>query len=346
MNKILVTGGSGYFGSILAQRLWEKGFQVSVFDLEDAPDRDSALAFYQGDIGDSEAVKKACQGKDCVYHCVALVPVAREVKKFWSVNYDGTKNLLQACLESKVRKVIHLSSSAVFGVPGKNPVDDSAKPVPGEEYGRAKFGAEELCHEYAGKGLDVSIIRPRTIIGHGRLGIMQILFEWVRQGRNLPVLGKGDNLYQFVHADDLADACLKAAQQKNPAVYNIGAEKFGSMRETLEGLIAYAGAKSKVVSLPVKPAVALMKLTSKLHLSPLGPYHILMYGQTMYFDLARAKTELNWSPGFSNIEMFCESYDWYLKNRDRILKTKSSSYHRAPVRMGILKLVSWGLQIL
>jgi nucleoside-diphosphate-sugar epimerase len=182
-------------------------------------------------------------------------------------------------------------------------------------------------------------------MGHGRLGIMQILFEWVRQGRNIPVLGKGDNRYQFVHADDLADACLKAAAKKGPATYNIGAEKFCSMRKTLEGLIKHAGTKSKVVSLPMGLTVAAMKITSALGISPLAPYHSLMYGRDMYFELTRAKRELQWSPRYGNIEMFCESYDWYLKNRERVLNTQGPSLHRSPVNQGILRLASLLLQI-
>ncbi len=105
--------------------------------------------------------------------------------------------------------------------------------------------AEELCREYAKKSLDVTIVRPRTM-GHGRLGIMQILFEWIRQGKNISVLGRGDNLYQFVHADDLADACIKAAARPGATTYNVGADRFGTMRETLEGLLAHAGTGSRV----------------------------------------------------------------------------------------------------
>jgi len=341
MTNVLVTGGSGYFGSVLVLRLREQGAKVSVFDLEDAEDRPRDVTFVRGDICDEKAVSSACKGMDLVYHCVAMVPLAKDAEKFWSVNREGTKNLLKACLEAGLPKVVHISSSAVFGVPEKNPVDDTVKPRPQEDYGKAKLAAEDLCLEYAGKGLDVTIIRPRTIMGPGRLGIMQIIFEWVRQGRNIPVLGKGDNLYQFIHADDLASACIKAAAQKGSQVYNIGAEKFRTMRETLEGLIAHAKTKSRVVSLPVRPATAVMKLTSRLGLSPLGPYHYLMYARSMYFDLTRAKKELEWSPKYGNVDMFCQSYDWYLENRERVLKIQGASHHRRPARQGILAVGSW-----
>src|SRR6185369_4256835 len=175
---------------------------------------------------------------------------------------QGTRNLLKSALAAKVRKVIYVSSSAIFGAPEKNPVNEDTPPNPGEAYGRAKLEAEGLCAEFIRQGLDVSIIRPRTIMGHGRLGIFQILFEWLRQGYNVPVMGSGDNLYQFVHADDLADACLLAAGRPGSTIYNCGTPRFGSMRQVLENLCAYAQTSSRVKSVPMTPAVWAMNLTS------------------------------------------------------------------------------------
>ncbi|MCH8332459.1 NAD-dependent epimerase/dehydratase family protein [Candidatus Sumerlaeota bacterium] len=336
----LVTGGSGYFGCLLVEQLRSRGCAVRVFDRADAHDRPRDVDFVQGDIRDERSIRQACEGVDVVYHNVALVPLAKDREAFWSVNRDGTRNLLRASREAKVAKVIHTSSSAVFGIPKSNPVDESVDPAPMEDYGKAKLAAEEHCRAFAKEGLDVTIVRPRTIMGHGRLGVMQIIFEWTRQGRNLPVLGRGDNVYQFVHAEDLADACIKAAARSGPSVLNIGAENYCSMRETLEGLVKHAGTGSKVVSLPMGPTVALMKLTSALGLSPLGPYHALMYGRSLYFDITKAKEELDWQPKYGNVEMFCQSYDWYIEHRSEVFMGREASHHRSAVRQGILRLGS------
>ncbi len=347
MNPIhLVAGGSGYFGAVLVDHLVRAGRTVRVFDLIDAPDRPPQAEFIRGDIRDPQALRQAVAGAAAVFNCVAMVPLARDVKAFWSVNRDGAGHLLQACLEQKVEKVVHLSSSAVFGVPARNPVDDSVEPTPREEYGRAKLAAEALCRDYAGRGLDVTVIRPRTIMGPGRLGIMQIIFEWVRQGSNLPVLGRGDNLYQFVHADDLAGACLKAAAKKGPAVFNVGAADFRSMRETLQGLIDHGGTASRIVSLPRVPATIAMMAAGGLGLMPLGPYHHLMYGRSMYFDLTRVRAELDWEPRHGNVAMFRQSYDWWIQNRDRVLASSGASHHRSPVDQGVLKWVSRALNLI
>ena len=132
------------------------------------------------------------------------------------MNVVGTANLLLAARDAGVGKVVHTSSSAVFGIPETNPVTETTPCRPLEAYGRAKLEAELLCHEAVENGLDVTIIRPRTILGHGRLGIMAVLFEFVADGAPVFVLGTGDNRYQLVHASDLADACLRAAAARAP----------------------------------------------------------------------------------------------------------------------------------
>jgi nucleoside-diphosphate-sugar epimerase len=323
----------------LRDRLREKGRAVRVFDLVDAEDRVKDVAFVPGDIRDTASVVAAARDCDTIYHCVAQVPLAKDKELFHSVNVRGTENLLRAALQATVRKIIYVSSSAVFGAPKSNPVSEQTPPSPGEAYGRAKLEGENLCRDYAQRGLDVTIVRPRTIMGHGRLGIFQILFEWIREGYNVPVLGRGDNLYQFVHADDLAEACILAADRTGATTYNCGAAKFGTMREALEHLCAHARTHSRVRSVPMSPAVALMRLTSALGLSPLGAYHALMYGRSLYFDISKTQRELNWQPRFSTDEMFAHSYDWYLANRERVLRAHHATHHRSPVKQGILSLV-------
>lgn len=335
----LVTGGSGYFGHLLVEKLRAAGERVGVFDLLDSTERSPEVELHQGDIRDLAAIRAACEGVEVIYHNIAQVPLAKDRKLFWAVNRDGTSNLLKAARMAGVRKVVYTSSSAVFGVPEHNPVLPDTAPTPMEAYGRAKYEGERLCLEAAEQGLEVAVIRPRTILGHGRLGIFQILFEWIREGRNVPVLGSGDNRYQFVHADDLADACILAGRQPGTAIYNCGAERFGTMREALENLCRHAGTGSGVRGVPMGLAVAGMRLTSTLGLSPLGPYHALMYGRSLYFDISAAKDDLGWQPRWSTDEMLADSYDWYLAHRDDVLRSGGGSHHRSAVRQGVLGLV-------
>jgi nucleoside-diphosphate-sugar epimerase len=341
MAHALVTGGSGYFGCLLIAQLRARGYDVSVFDLVDVPDRPKDVRFHRGDIRDAAAIARACAGIDVIHHNVAQVPLAKDKALFWSVNVDGTRNLLEAAERHRVKKTILVSSSAVFGVPDRNPVDETVAPRPREAYGVAKLEAERVAAGFVARGLDVTVVRPRTILGHGRLGIFQILFEWVYQGRPVYVLGRGDNRYQFVHADDLADACIRAGERAGPATFNIGAERFGTMREALEALVRHAGTGSRVRSLPMGPAVRLMAWTSALGLSPLGPYHALMYGREMFFDIRPAREALAWTPSKSNQEMFIESYQDYVEHRDEVLTRRDASHHRSPVKKGILKMLDY-----
>ncbi|MBX3125841.1 MAG: NAD-dependent epimerase/dehydratase family protein [Polyangiaceae bacterium] len=337
----LVTGGSGFFGEVLVQHLLGRGDRVRILDLVENADRPAQTELVLGDIRDRAVIERALAGVEVVHHNVAQVPLAKDREQFWSVNVEGTRLLLEACAAAKVRKVVLVSSSAIYGVPDANPVTLETPPRPREAYGHAKLEGERLAARFIDAGLSVSIVRPRTILGHGRLGIFQILFEWVRRGSPVFTLGPGNNRYQFVHADDLARVCAAADRRSESEVYLAGTDRFGTMRELLEGLVRHAGSSSPVIALPLRATQLGMKVTSKLGLSPLGDYHTLMYGREMFFDLSAIKDHLGITPAYSNAEMIAESYDYYLAHRDEILSRRGASHHRSPVRLGILKALEY-----
>ena len=341
MNHVLVTGGSGYFGLILVEKLLQRGCKVSVLDIQRAQDMPEEVDFHLGDVRHLAALEAPFEGVDTVFHCVAQVPLVRDKELFESVNREGTRNVLEQSLKAGCSKVLYISSSAVFGIPRSNPVTEKTPPTPMEAYGKAKYEAELLCQDYQKQGLDVSIIRPRTIVGHGRLGIFQILFDWIKHGYNVPVFGRGDNLYQFVHADDLAEACLAAAARPGAETYNIGAADFDTMRNSLQALCDYAGTGSRVRGVPQGPTEFLMKLAIRLRLVPLASYHSLMYGRSLYFDISKAQQDLNWKPAYSNSEMLIESYCNYLTAPPT--SDGTASVHRSRVKHGLLWLIKFFL---
>ncbi len=344
MSTLLITGGAGYFGTVLTEQAVARGYRVRILDVNRPAEAAAGVEVVVGDVRDRSALRGACEGVDAVLHNVAQVPLAKDRALFRSVNVVGTANVLLAAREAGVAKVVHTSSSAVYGIPDSNPVDEDTPPRPLEAYGRAKLEAEALCREATGSGLDVTIIRPRTILGHGRLGIMAVLFELVAAGAPVYVLGRGDNRYQFVHAADLADACLRAAERPGPAAYNVGATEFGTMRETLEALVRHAGTGSRVRGLPARPAQLAMRAVAGIGAAPFAPYHWLLYGESLWFDTTRARSELGWEPAHSNADMVIESYEWFLAHRDRLgvpaeAGGPAGSHHQSPVRLGVLRLL-------
>jgi nucleoside-diphosphate-sugar epimerase len=340
----LVTGGSGYFGSLLVERLVARGDTVRVLDIADASDLPDGVAFVKGDIRDPGTVNGAVAGCDVIYHNVAQVPLAKDPVLLRTVNVDGTRVLLDAAKQAGVGKVVHTSSSAVFGVPDSNPVLPTTVPNPQEAYGEAKLAAEWACLDACREGLDVTIVRPRTILGHGRLGIFGILFDWIADGADPIVLGSGANRYQFVHAEDLADACIAAAGVSGPGVFNIGTDRFGTMYEALDHLCAYAATGSVVRSLPARPTALAMRASAALHITPFAPYHWLMYANSMWFDIDHARRQLGWNPTWSTDDMFRQSYDWYVAHRDET--TDGASEHRRSTRQGALAVLKHATRLL
>ncbi len=340
--NVLVTGGSGYFGSILINKLISKDYNVFSIDINRPSDL-SNFNFSNVDITDYKKLSLFFNNNhfEYIFHNVAQVPLAKSKKLFQNVNINGTKNICKLAKINKIKHIIYTSSSAVYGVPSKNPVDESTVPIPSEEYGKAKLEGEKICQTFATDLMKITIIRPRTILGHGRLGIFSILFDWIENNKKIPLLNNGSNLYQFVHAEDLADACiLSLNQKKQKDIFNIGSDDLFTMREILEILVNEVNSKTKFYSLPLFPTENILNFLSSIKLIPLSKYHTLMYGRSLYFDITKAKKYLNFSPKYSTKEMFIESYKNYIDNKNN-LKKINLSHHQKKTPQLLLKIIKF-----
>jgi nucleoside-diphosphate-sugar epimerase len=274
-----------------------------------------------------------------VHHNVALVPLTKSGKVFWEVNVIGSRIAAEEALKAGVGVFVHMSSSSLYGAPPPGPITLQTPPHPIEIYGRAKLAGEQAVQEvFRKESTPLIVIRPRTILGEGRLGIFQILFEWISQNRNVYVIGDGNIQFQFVHAHDLMDAYMLALDLGRPGAYNVGAERYGTLRQGLENLIQYAGSSSKVKGLPEWLSIQSLRLLDLAGLSPLAPWHYLTYHKAFHFDV-QPLLDLGWKPKYSNDEMFRESYDWFRNNYDRLTAEKAGSPHRRPVQEKILKII-------
>jgi len=335
----LVTGGSGFLGNLIARRLLDRGEEVRVLDLWRDASAPAEIDYVECDIRDRDGVGRAMRGVDVVHHNVALVPLTKSGTKFWDVNVEGSRIAAEAAVAAGVRAFVHMSSSAVYGLPAECPITAGTGPGPVEIYGRAKLAGERAVSAVCEAGdLPLVVIRPRTLLGEGRLGIFQILFEWIEAGRNVYVIGSGDVPFQFLHAHDLMDFYLLAIDDGRPGVYNVGTDRYGTLRAGLETLIRHAGTSSAVKSLPERPTIATLRVLDALRLSPLAPWHYLTYHKAFAFDV-QPLVAMGWRPRYSNDEMLRESYEWFLAHRDVGLTDGASSPHRTPVRQGLLWLL-------
>jgi UDP-glucose 4-epimerase len=343
MKKILITGGSGFFGGILKRRFLSEGHSCHNIDLVADPDTHVNLGNTQGDIRDVGLVRTIFeQGKfDAVFHCAAqLAHDTIDETMLWTSNVDGTRNIVEACREFGVPKLVNISTNCLWASNLGHEVVEGEPPNPVELYGKSKLAAEELLKEYE-RDLQVVIIRCPTIIDSGRLGLLAILFEFIQDGRKVWVVGDGSNRYQFIYAQDLATACVQMLDYSASDLFHIGSEHVVSLGQVYQSVIDAAGTKARVAQLPKGPTIAAMKLAHKLGVSPLGPYHYRMIAEDFIFSTRHIREKLGWVPTFTNEQMMIEAYNYYAAQRAEIHARKDVSAHSKAAPMGIIRLLKW-----
>ena len=299
---------------------------------------------FRGDIRDEAAARELVDGARILVHAAAALPIRGSRAEIESVNVDGTLTLLSAAAQAGVRRVVFVSSTAVYGVPDKHPIEED-DPLEGVgHYGESKIAAEDAVRAFMRRGLDCVILRPKTFIGPERLGVFEILFDWVREGRRIYTLGDGSNRYQLLAVEDLVDAIVLAASKRTAAwqTLNVGAKEFGTVREDLQALIDHAGSDSRLTPIPVRPAEIALRALELARVSPLVEWHYKTAHRDSFVDISRAESVLGWTPKLSNAEALIRTYDWYLANRDQVARAAGVT-HRVPWNqqaLGLLKKVS------
>jgi nucleoside-diphosphate-sugar epimerase len=337
-----LSGGAGFLGLHLSRRLLADGHEVRSLDvvpLDDA-ELERSVQELRGDIRDYGQVQQLVEGADVVVHGAAALPIQASRDSIRSVNVAGTENVLRAAREAEVQRVVFISSTAVYGVPEKHPIEEDDPLVGVGWYGESKIDAEALCRVAA---VETTIVRPKTFIGPERLGVFEILFDWIREGRRIYILGKGHNRYQLLAVEDLVDAIVRAATAPVAAgeTFNVGATEFDTVRSDLQALIDHAGSTSRLTPVPVKPAELALRALELLKLSPLAEWHYKTAHKDSFVDVSKAQRLLDWQPRLSNRDALIETYDWYLANRGRV--GAAGVTHRVPWNqqaLGLLKRLS------
>ena len=335
----LVTGGSGFVGKALVSLLLENNWKVSILDSRE-PGYKGDFNFVKGDIRNYKDCITATKFVDCVFHVAAVVPLGKNSQEIYDVNVKGTDNLLKSSEINKVKKFIFVSSSAVYGIPNSLPVNLETKMKPIEPYGKSKLAAENLCLTYLESNLLIQIVRPRTILGPGRLGIFGTFFEWFEKYGLILIIGKANSKYQFVHINDLCHGIMNASNLTIPTILNLGNLEYGYLEDEFRALGTFAHRTLRIKHLPENFTRITLLVLCKIKILPFAPYQIKMFGKSFYFDSELDWKKLNYTPTYSNFESLKEGYEFYVKENIISFKNSSSSIHSRGLDSRVLRVIT------
>ncbi len=339
--NVLITGGSGFLGINLIRYLLTKGYKIRSLDIIpfDYPEKDQ-IEWIMGDIRDINMVNNAMKDIDMVVHTAAALPLYKP-QDIFSTDIDGTRNILEAAYNHSVERMVHVSSTAVYGIPDHHPLKEDDKLDGVGPYGKAKIEAEHVCLEYRARGMCIPIVRPKSFIGPERLGVFALFYDWAKDGKGFPMIGKGNNRYQLLDVEDLCAAIYLCMTKEKAIVndtFNIGAKEFTTMKEDYQAVLDEAGFGKKIRGFPASPMIWTLRVLEFLHLSPLYKWVYETASKDSFVSIEKAEKKLGYKPKYSNQQALIRNYHWYLANINKF-SGQSGVSHRVPWKQGILKLV-------
>ena len=308
--NLLVTGGGGFLGSHLARRLHEMGHRVSVLGRRRYPQLPEGIIQHQADLRDLKAVSEACREQDSVFHAGALPGIWGTEKDFYETNVDGTRNVIDGCLEHRVRKLVFTSSpSVIYNQTDMENVDESA-PYPSHylsDYPKTKALAEqEVIAANNKQGLLTVSLRPHLIWGPGDPHLVPRIIERAKKGQLIRV-GKGTNRVDIIYIDNAVDGHIRAWQALESGSPVAGQCYFLSDGEPV---VLWDWINQLLVSLGIDPVIKSISYGMAKNLGSLleGVYRVFglsgeprmtrfLAGQlatSHYFDISRARKDFNY----------------------------------------------------
>ncbi len=343
MSRYLVTGGAGFLGINMIRFLLDQGQDATSLDIVDFdyPERDRVRVI-TGDIRDKDKVAEALADVDIVIHCAAALPLYKK-DEIYSIDIDGTRNVIEAAHAKGIERFIHVSSTAVYGIPDHHPIFEDDKLDGVGPYGIAKIEAEKVCLEYRDKGMIVPIVRPKSFIGPERLGVFALFYDWAKDGKNFPMIGSGRNRYQLLDVEDLSRAIYLTATMDSKITndtFNIGAREFTTMREDFQAVLDHAGFGKRIIGFPAWPMIWTLRILEFFKLSPLYKWVYETACTDSFVGTEKAEQVLGFVPKYSNKDALVRNFQWYLDNLDSFTGQSGIS-HRVPWKQGILKFVKY-----
>ena len=340
---IVVTGASGFLGQILCEELLGRGETVFGADLLPSSHRSSKYHHHQIDLTDLTAVEhfaKLVNEVTTIYHLASQIDFhAKTQSKLLENNVKSTTNVVNLARLVECRHVVFTSSNSIYlGLDNTIAIPNDAAPAPIDSYGKSKVESERML--LSQNGFRSTIFRCPNILDAGRVGMLSIFFDFVRESKTCWLLGSGGNHYQCIYAKDLVMAMISSEQLKTSEVFNIGSSAFGTIREMYVAVIEHARSQSRVRSLPMRTSLIALKVLRKLGISPIGPYQFRMLTTDFSFETTYITKKLGWSSTLSNNEMLCLAYDSYIRT-DQNDTDINLSANSGSVRSLFINIVKW-----
>lgn len=328
--RVLVTGGTGFVGGALARRLQAEGARVTALGRDPAAgarlERDG-IAFTPADLADAQAVARACQGQDCVFHAGALAAPWGRYADFYAANVTGTENVARGCRQHSVRRLVHVSTPSVYfaGQPRRNVSE--ADPLPDKyfsHYAHTKRLAERVITRAHAEGQPVISIRPRAIIGAGDTSLLPRLVRPLRTGL-LPVIGDGQTLADLTCVENVVEALLLSAEAPDQFLgrtYNITNGQPVRLWDAVRQLCRLLGFPAPRWRLPLPAALALagaveaaFRLARPNREPPLTRFAVRGLALDATLDIGAAQRDLGYAPRVSVDEGLARFAAWWQAGR-------------------------------
>lgn len=322
MGRFIIFGGNGFVGKHLTAELIKQGKEVIVCDMEEPVEAAVGYKYMHVDITKLEELAEVpLQADDIVVHLAARqyhLAVPRQGRKefFFDVNYQGTENILKEMERHGCCKLIYFSTDMTYGKPQFLPVTVTHPQNPFGPYGGSKKASEDLCREFRKKGFDITIFRPRMILGPGRLGILKKLFKLMEHSLPVPMIGSGKNCYQMISVFDCVTAILQAVKKGVPnGEYNLGSNNPPTVHDLLATVIKEVGSHSVLIPTNgplVKKTLALM---GHLGLEIMYKEQYEIADENYLVDIEHTMEDLDWKPQYNDMDMLYQAYEYYQKEK-------------------------------
>ena len=321
--RVLVTGATGFTGGALAKKLVQQGDEVVALVRATANTqhlKDLGVSLVIGDICQREAVIRAAQGVDIIYHIAAVYRTAGHSDQYYQeVNVGGVQNVIDAARANQVLRSVHCSTIGVHGDIEEIPSNEESPFNPGDIYQRTKLAGEELFASAMANGLSGSIFRPGAIYGPGDMRLLK-MFKQIKRGF-FPLFGGGKNLYHLSYIDDLTDGIILCAE--HPAAvgerFILCSNEYGTLAKLSSTIAAQLGVKPPRLAPPVWPLMLAAKVCEAL-CKPLGidpPLHtrrVEFFVKSRAFSNKKAHDLIGFEPKISTEEGVRRTIEWYQQN--------------------------------